>query len=194
MSEPAKFLFERDFGRPKDAPSPKLQAALEDAEARGYAAGHADGRAQALAEADAALEAALARVADAAERLLAEAEERGARLEEEALAFAQALAVKLAGDAVARFPMDAIAEVARTAFAHLAGVPHLVVRVNEGLVEKTERLVQRIARERGFEGRLVILGDPEIAPGDARFEWADGGVLRDGAALGREIAAAITGT
>lgn len=194
MSEPAKFLFERDFGRPKDASSPKLEAALDEAEARGFARGHAAGRAEAQAQADAATDAALARLADAAERLLAESDARAQRLEAEALAFAQALAHKLAGDAVARFPMDAIAEVARTAFAHLAGVPHLVVRVNEGLVEKTERLVQGLARERGFEGRLVILGEPEIAPGDARFEWADGGVVRDGAALGAEIAAAITGS
>ena len=32
---------------------------------------------------------------------------------------------------------------------------------------------------RGFEGRLVVLAEPEIAPGDCRIEWADGGVVRD---------------
>ena len=48
--------------------------------------------------------------------------------------------------------------------------------------------MQKIARERGFEGRLVIMGEPEIAPVDARLEWADGGVVREGAAIGAALA------
>jgi flagellar assembly protein FliH len=43
--------------------------------------------------------------------------------------------------------------------------------------------VKRLARERGFEGRLVVLGEPDLAPGDARMEWADGGVVRDRARI-----------
>src|SRR5450759_3582805 len=39
-----------------------------------------------------------------------------------------------------------------------------------------------IAHARGFEGRLVVLSDPAMAPGDCRIEWADGGVARDRAA------------
>ena len=45
------------------------------------------------------------------------------------------------------------------------------------------QLVKRLARERGFEGRLVVLGEPDLAPGDARMEWADGGVVRDRARI-----------
>ena len=39
----------------------------------------------------------------------------------------------------------------------------------------------------GFGGRLVVMGDPEIAPGDCRLEWVDGGVVRDRAAIAAEI-------
>jgi hypothetical protein len=39
--------------------------------------------------------------------------------------------------------------------------------------------------EKGFEGRLVILGEPEIVRGDCHIEWADGGILRDRKALER---------
>ena len=35
------------------------------------------------------------------------------------------------------------------------------------------------ARTRGFEGRLVVLAEPDIGFGDCRVEWADGGVTRD---------------
>ncbi|WP_349369227.1 flagellar assembly protein FliH [Salinarimonas sp.] len=186
-----KFVFERDFSRPKGAPSARAEAALAEAEARGHARGVAEGRAQAQAEADAALAETLRRVGEASRALLADADARGAALEGQALAFAETLARTLAGAALERFPMDAVAEVARQAFGHLRGVPHLVVRVNEGLVDDVERLVEQMARERGFDGRLVVLGEPDIARGDARFEWADGGVARDGAAIADEVARSI---
>lgn len=186
-----KFLFQQDFGAPGGETSPREKEAVAEAEARGRAEGFASGRAMAEAEHDAALARTITRVAEAAESLLVRADEEREVFEREALAFAQALALKLAGDALARYPMDAIAEVARSAFEHLRGVPHLVVRVNEELVEKTEALMKKMARERGFEGRLVIMGEPDVAPGDARFEWADGGVARDGARIGAEVASRI---
>jgi flagellar assembly protein FliH len=188
-----KFLFQRDFGAPTGTPSPKAQEAIADAERRGAERGRAEGRAQAMAENDAALAATVARLADAATGMLARADEDREVFEREAIAFAVALARKLAGDALARFPMDAIAQVARSSFEHLRGVPHLVVRVNEELVEKTDALMKKIARERGFEGRLVIMGEPEIAKGDVRLEWADGGIVRDGAKIGEAVARSIAG-
>jgi flagellar assembly protein FliH len=188
-----KFLFQRDFSAPIGTPSPKTQEALADAERRGIERGRAEGRAQAMAENDAALAATVARLAEAAMGMLARADEDREAFEREAIAFAMALAQKLAGDALARFPMDAIAQVARSSFEHLRGVPHLVVRVNDDLVENTDALMKKIARERGFEGRLVIMGEPDIARGDARLEWADGGIVRDGARIGEAVARSITG-
>ncbi len=61
----------------------------------------------------------------------------------------------------------------------LRGVPHLAVCVNDALVEEVDAMLKRLARERGFEGRIVVLGEPDIALGDARLEWADGGIVRD---------------
>jgi flagellar assembly protein FliH len=187
-----KFLFQRDFGAPPGTPSPSVREALAEAEQRGLDRGRAEGRAQAMAENDSALAQTLARLADQAAAMLARVDEDRETLEREAIAFATAFAQKLAGDALARFPMDAIAQVARSSFEHLRGVPHIVVRVNDGLVEKTEALMKKIARERGFEGRLVIMGEPDIAPGDVRIEWADGGVVRDGKSIGEAVARSIT--
>ena len=39
--------------------------------------------------------------------------------------------------------------------------------------------LEEIARTRGFDGRLVVVAEPEIAVGDCKIEWADGGVVRD---------------
>ena len=186
-----KFLFQRDFGAPSGTPSPAFQDALAEAERRGLERGRAEGRAQAMAENDAALAKTMARLADAAAGMLASADTDREMFEQEAIAFSMALARKLAGDALSRFPMDAIEQVARSSFEHLRGVPHLVVRVNEELVEKTEAMMKKVARERGFEGRLVIMGEPDIAKGDARLEWADGGIVRDGAKIGEAVASSM---
>ena len=43
----------------------------------------------------------------------------------------------------------------------------------------------------GFDGRLVVLAEPDIAPGDCRIEWADGGLKRDRAATEAAIEEAV---
>jgi flagellar assembly protein FliH len=58
-------------------------------------------------------------------------------------------------------------------------------------VEATRAELTAIAQIRGFAGRLIVLGDPEVAEGDARLEWADGGVVRDAAAVERAIRSAL---
>jgi flagellar assembly protein FliH len=89
---------------------------------------------------------------------------------------------------IAREPLADVAALVGDCFRHLVGVPHVVVRVDAALAAQAQDKLSAIARERGFEGRLVVLGEPEIAPGDCRIEWADGGVARDRAATEAAIA------
>jgi flagellar assembly protein FliH len=185
----SKYLFDCDFRSPGGAKT----TAVQEAEARGRAQGLAEGRRQGAAEAETQLNAAMRRLADAAVGLLAGLDAHQARLEEEALAFGAALGRKLAGSALAAQPLEPILETARASLQHLRGVPHLVVRVNEALVEAVEARVQRIARERGYEGRLVVIGEPDIAPGDGRIEWADGGVVREQARIEAAVDGALAG-
>ena len=78
--------------------------------------------------------------------------------------------------------------------------PHIVVRIGADIYETAKDKLEEIARARGFEGRLVVMSDAAMAPGDCRIEWADGGVNRDQAAtlsaiddvVGRYVAARTT--
>jgi flagellar assembly protein FliH len=187
----SRYVFERDFRDPGGGA--KTLAALQEAEQRGFAQGVAEGRRQGAAEADAQLAAVMRRLAEGAGSLLSGLGARQAQIEEEALAFAVALGRKLAGKALAAQPLDAIADAARTSFEHLRGVPHLVVRVNAALVESIEVRVQRMSRDHGYEGRLVVIGEPDIAPGDARIEWADGGIVRDQSRIEAAVAQIVAG-
>ena len=47
------------------------------------------------------------------------------------------------------------------------------------------------ARKRGFDGRIVILGEPDVRRGDCRIEWADGGMVVDHQALADAVAALV---
>ncbi len=196
MANATKFLFGTDFRQP--APEPKNATATAEAESRGYMRGLADGQRQAeteaqirVAETQARMAGALEQLANAAGALLATMDEH--RMETEALAldFALTLGRKLAGEALAREPLAAIADAAAQTFQHLRGVPHLVVRVNETLVEPVDQLIRGMARERGFEGRVVTLGEPDLPLGDVRLEWADGGVVRDQDRIEEAVAQAL---
>ena len=66
-----------------------------------------------------------------------------------------------------------------------------MVRVNDPLYADARERLEEIARMRGFEGRLVVLAEPDIACGDCRIEWADGGVNRDRAAIEAAIGEAV---
>jgi flagellar assembly protein FliH len=173
-----KFLFGDDFrGVPQD--DGKERVAIEAAEAKGYARGYEIGRREATAESERRLETALGAIGAGLGNVLAELDRRDAAVEADALAFFKALAEKLAAQALAAYPLAAIADAAEEAFRHLRGVPHLAVRVSDSLVEQVDALTRKMARERGYDGRIIILGDEEIAPGDARIEWADGGIVRE---------------
>lgn len=178
------FLFETDFRRPQPSrESVRAAEVADEAAAQAHARGVQEGRAQAEAQAQGRLSDAMTRLSLAAAGLIAQADARDAEREDQAVEVAVLLARKIAGDALDARPLAAIGEAARAALHHLRGVPHLVVRVHDGLVEDAEGLMKRLARERGYEGRLVVLGDPDMASGDARIEWADGGIVRERARI-----------
>ncbi|KMO41540.1 flagellar assembly protein FliH [Methylobacterium tarhaniae] len=208
MAQIRRFLFDTDFRNPDGKPpreeggipeaearaaaeAATLAAARAEAEAAAYARGLQEGRAQADAQVQTRLADALNRVAAAASGMIGALDAHDAEREAQALDFAVMLGRKIAGAALDSQPVAAIAEAAGRALQHLRGVPHLAIRVHDALVEETERQVARLARERGYEGRLIVLGDPGMAPGDARIEWADGGVVRDRAAIEAAVLAVL---
>ena len=63
----------------------------------------------------------------------------------------------------------------------------LVVRINDQLYDAARERIEAIAKQNGFQGRLVILAAPEIQTGDCRIEWADGGVVLERATIEAKI-------
>jgi len=197
MAGTEKFTFGHDFGKVGSAPlapSPSERARAEN-EARlrseSYAAGVAHGRRQAQAELDQRMTTALEAVATRAAALVNDINRIGDAVANEAVQLALQFAQAAAGVAAERFPVASLEAAARDVFAQVRRAPHCVIRVHESLVEQANEALARAARERGFEGKLVVMGEPDMASGDFSLEWADGGLRRDGEALRRRLAETI---
>jgi flagellar assembly protein FliH len=184
------FLFDTDFRqeRRKSAVTDEHVAA---ARAEGHAQGFDEGEAQARAQSDREIAALASLLSSQLTMLQADAEARAAEIEEAAVELAVTLARRLGGGALARHPLAEIEEVARECFAHARTAPHLAVRVGEAGVEQVDRLLARLAREAGYAGKIVVLGEPDMAAGSARIEWADGGMTVDPARRDEALEAGI---
>lgn len=185
MTGATKFQFGADFregGRRAAG-----EADLAQARAEGIRVGEAQGRAQA----DAQTQSLVAQLQRSAQKLLADEARRADEIETQAARLAVAVARAVAGAALAERQLGALEAAARDCLSHARGAAHLAVRVNPDAVETVEPMVGRLARESGFAGRIVVLGEPEIAPGDGRIEWADGGMALDGEHLRQMIDKAV---
>jgi len=199
MKATAKYMFDEDFATGEKPTITLVEAERRraDAEAQAHRKGFAAGQAQAQNEVAQRTAAALALIADGLERLDRALTGIETRLETEAVEVSVAVAAKLAPELIAREPFAEISALATECFHQLVTTPHIVVRIGADIYETAKDKLEEFARARGFEGRLVVLSDPDMAPGDCRIEWADGGITRDQAAtlsaidevVGRYVAA-----
>ncbi len=188
---PAKFTFDLDLGRNAEKGSlitaSALARQLEAARKEGYAAGLVDGEKTAIAKANKQMLAAADSIGNQAAALVAGMEDLGRHATGEAVILAAAIARKLAGALVEREPAGELSALIADCMSSLNGVPHLVIRCTPELADAVRDIATQRMQTSGFAGRLVVLGDPDIALGDARLEWADGGVVRSSAEINAEI-------
>jgi flagellar assembly protein FliH len=181
MKSTAKYMFDEDFATGEKPTMTVVEAERRraDAEAQAHRKGFAAGLAQAQGETAQRIATALALIADGLTRLDRALTGIETRLETEAVEVAVAVAAKLAPELIAREPFAEISALANECFHQLVASPHIVVRVGAEIYDTAKEQLEEIARARGFEGRLAVMSDAAMAPGDCRIEWADGGVNRD---------------
>jgi flagellar assembly protein FliH len=192
----AKYLFEQDFA-PGASQAEKAVAAAEhtrklaEAEAQGFRNGFEAAEREGHSVAARNTAAAFERIGTTIEHFAGRIAAAEQRIEAEAVELAVAIARKLAPELVQREPFVEIAALATECFRQLSTAPHVVVRVNDTLHQTAKEQLEEIARTRGFDGRLVVVAEPEIAVGDCKIEWADGGVVRDMAETEKSIGEAV---
>jgi flagellar assembly protein FliH len=192
MAAPAKYLFDQDFSVPDKAreravSTKEIAEQIAAAEARGYRTGFDAAQREAKSESDRRSALALEEIGAGIRTVAARFSGIEARMETEAVDVAVSVARKLCSQLVAAEPLAEVAALVSDCFRHLVATPHLVVRINDQLYDAARERIEATAKQSGFQGRLVILAEPEIQTGDCRIEWADGGVVLERAAIEAKI-------
>lgn len=204
MTNPSKFLFNMDFSEPEEPeevapPEPEIpmmpiadhQKLLEKAKAQAFE----EGRVQALKDLQTKQETLLTQEVTHLTKVVGEVlqkiDDSISAQEKDAVSLAFLVARRLCSHLIARQPLAETIALVSECLGPLRRAPHLVIRVAEQDVEALKAQVDPIIHEKGFDGRLVILGEPEISRGDCHIEWADGGIKRDRKAVETQIDGSI---
>jgi len=208
MGQMEKFLFDTSFDTEKSAAAKAAEAAKKAAEETPLAptfseeeleaarqAAYAEGKAAGVAEAEAgqtrrlaeAVEALPPQLAQLAQNLETQADDR----RRETLDAALTVVRKLFPNLARAHGLDEIHAVVDACLERLRDEPRLVIRSADGDLDALKERIEQSVQHSGFEGKLVFLVDERLADGDLRVEWADGGAERDQAGLWKEIDAII---
>jgi flagellar assembly protein FliH len=207
MASPARFNFDFDFDplpppvapkpQPKEPEVPSVDLVthllqLNETDQRARAEGFEQGRASAEAQAAQRLVDEAARLTSACRALFDRLDADRLAVEREAIELAVTVARKLAGRLIEREPLAEIRALVADSLVPLRKAPHLVLRITAEDADAIRPHVDKLVRETGFEGRMVILGEDDMARGDCRVEWADGGIVRDSARVATDIEMAVS--
>ena len=200
MSNPSKFLFNVDFSEPEEPevvapPEPEIpmipvaehKKLLKEAQAKAFEEGRVKALQDLQTKQETLLTAEVGNLVAAVGKVLETLDEAVATREQDAISLSFLVARRLCAHLIARQPLAETVALVSECLGPLRKAPHLVIRIAEKDVEALKAQVDPIVHEKGFEGRLVILGEPEISRGDCHIEWADGGIRRDRKALEGDI-------
>lgn len=197
MSYQDKFLFETSFDEPGAAEAGESNAAPRPSQfshedlARAREEGFAAGKEAGAQEAEQATERAIAQALGAiAQQLPAMAELQSGAIERqsrESIDLALTIIRKLFPRFARRHGLSEIESLVAECLGRLREEPRVVIRVADSLLDPVRERVTGIAAQCAYEGRIVLLSEDGLMPGDVRVEWADGGAERDSGQLWREI-------
>lgn len=184
--QPRKFMFDRSFdggGGHVHAPERKpvtlkpeqVDAMKKEAYEEGLAAGQ---KAAIDAQADQMAQI-VARLDQRMQHLMENSEAAHKKQESAVGNVVLAIARKLLPDFVAKNGLQEIQALLGAIITEMVHEPRLVVRTNKSQFDVVNTRVTELSTQKAYAGKIVVLADPEIAVGDCRIEWADGGVERD---------------
>ncbi len=191
ISSPQKFSFDLDMSQDNQNSrligEAELATMLQDAEEKGYKKGLVEGENSAANINAANLVKATSNLAKRTMAIAKTADDHQKQTLHDAACLGISTGRKLAANLIARFPMDEIRTLIGECLSSLEDVPHLVIRCHPDLAKAIEVETTKLMSTSGFDGRLIIMGEPDILLGDARLEWVNGGLVRDMAKISSQI-------
>ncbi len=189
MAEAARYLFDRTFDNTARGSKTETAAALRlreeeerklaEASRAAFEKGRAEGMAEALKGIETDTRDQVNALLQSAQQLLAGVERECNAIRANAIELATTTATLLAQELTKRLPTANLESLVTEALEHMGDAPHIALNVNDAHAETIQKAVTSIAAERGYTGKIIVLGDPETRVGDCSLQWADGGILLD---------------
>ncbi|WP_430472915.1 hypothetical protein ACQ0MK_12630 [Thalassospira lucentensis] len=159
--------------------------------AQGLTEGHAQGFEQGHQEVMASVEKAIGDVESVIAEKLDQIDEQqkraNAKINEDAIHVALAVIRKLAPTWSKQYELTEIEDIVRQCLANLFDAPKVLIKVHPDLEQELAAVSERIALSRGFSGKVIVVGEPDVAIGDCMVSWGDGTAVRDTARVWSEI-------
>jgi flagellar assembly protein FliH len=206
-----KFTFDNDFDRPRPQPKPEavvvapepvapppptfseeeMAAAVAAARKKALAEGVAQGRTEAISQRDKQVAGALIAIGNNLGAI-----EKGTQIGAETLAetsvgLGLSITRKLFPELAKRHGIAEVEAVARECLEKLKTEPRFLVKVSQEHAEELGKRIDEAAAAQGFEGKISVKADTAVKPGDCQIEWAQGGLIRQGADIWSGIELAL---
>ncbi len=182
MDTTLKFTFDTAFGTKSDGQDivnaiPIItQADVDAARTQGFVAGRKEGLSETSGQNQLNFENNLLQISNKLGSIFKAQTTAHQKTFENAQNLALLIAKKIAKAALDQYPTKQVKTLINDCLSHNNSVEHLVVKVNQELYQKTQDELQSIIEEKGYKGKLVILGDENITVGDCLIEWNHGGI------------------
>jgi len=162
-------------------------AAREQALAEGHAQGLEQGRQEILSSLEKASADCQAVIGEKLAQIDEQQKRANAGINEDAIHVALGVMRKLAPAWSKQYELTEIEDIVRQCLANLFEAPKVMIKVHPDLEQTISDSAQQIALSRGFSGNVVVVGEPDVAPGDCMVSWGDGTAVRDSSRVWAEI-------
>ncbi|MEO9960380.1 MAG: hypothetical protein ABJF07_08795, partial [Nisaea sp.] len=160
------------------APPTYTQEEVDEAKEASYQLGRQEGMSSAMAGIEQQVSVSLEGVLSKVGELSQVHRQWTAEIQRDAVRLAATIMRKMAPELTRGTELPQIEHVINQAFQFLTEQPKVMIRVAAELEAPLRDKVQLMASRVGYEGEVVLVGDPELVATDCRVSWAAGAVER----------------
>lgn len=175
-----KFLFDtNNFDKEKQAAAPAFtEEQLEFAKTQAYNQGRASGVQEAQKWQEEIMSVTLQEIGMLMEKLSQEEERREIEKSIAAVKLAMRITHKLLPRFAQKYALEEIERVILESIEARRDEPRIAVIVPTEHLDALKGRIDAYTLEKGFAGKLILIGDDNLSASDCRVEWADGGAER----------------
>lgn len=180
---------------PEPEPEPVIptfsEEELEAARQEGYRRGHQDGMAEMAKDSENILAQALNTIAQQMTQSMQAQAQASEKMVRDGTHIAMALVQKLFPHMKHRHGVDEVEQLVEEALQRITDEPKILIQVAPALMEEVRDKVEKLSRQNGYDGHVVVRADKTMEIGDCNIQWGEGGAERNSTSLWQQIDEAV---